>query len=122
MSTYAPNDSHGLKDLCLEAIDDGKGKNALAINVEQQTDVMSWLVVASGTSSKHAAAVAEMVIKTAKENGIATLGKEGEPGSDWFLVDLGDVVVNVLMPEARQNYDLEGLWSGGEISAPRLGE
>ena len=107
-----------IKDLCLEAIDDGKGKKPIAINVEAQSDIMSWLLVASGTSTKHIEHVANTVASVAREQGIPTLGKEGDSGSDWVLVDLGDVVVNVMMPDARKNYDLERLWSDGEIVAP----
>lgn len=121
MSTSAVNDPVALKELCLGAIDDGKGKEPIAINVEEYTDVMSWIVVASGTSSRHAESVVEHVVKAAKAEGVPTLGKEGEAGSDWFLVDLGDVVVNVMMPDARRNYDLERLWTDGELSAPSAG-
>lgn len=121
MSTSVVNDPVALKELCLEAIENGKGKEPLAINVEEYTDVMSWIVVASGTSSRHAESVVEHVVKAAKAEGVQTLGKEGGAGSDWFLVDLGDVVVNVMMPDARRNYDLERLWTDGEISAPSAG-
>lgn len=118
----APITPESIKDICLEAIDDGKGRKAMAINVEDSSDVMSWLVVASGTSTKHVESVAENVAAVARKRGIPTLGKEGQAGSDWFLVDLGDVVVNVMLPEARKNYDLERLWSDGEHVAPGLGE
>lgn len=109
-----------LKDLCLHAIEDMKGKLPIAIDVEQQTDVMSWLVVATGTSSRHVKAVADNIVIEAKAAGVPALGVEGGAGTDWYLVDLGDVVVNVMLPDTRANYDLESLWSGGDVSAPGI--
>lgn len=112
--------AESLKDLCLTAIDDVKGKLAIAIDVSQQTDVMSWLVVATGTSTRHIKAVAESVASDAKAAGVQALGVEGGVGTDWYLVDLGDVVVNVMLPETRASYDLESLWSGGDVTAPGI--
>lgn len=111
-----------LKNICLEAIDDLKGKQAIALDVEEQTDVMSWIVIASGTSSRHVKSVAENVIDEVKKMGIRPIGVEGGAAADWFLVDLGDVVVNVMLPEARASYDLERLWSGGNVVAPGVNE
>lgn len=110
--------AESIKDLCLNAINDVKGKLAIAVDVEQQTDVMSWLVVATGTSTRHIKALAENIVLETKALGLETLGVEGEAGSDWYLVDLGDVVVNLMLAEARASYDLENLWSAGELSAP----
>ncbi len=117
-----PLTAEQLKDLCLTAIDDLKGKSPLALNIEEHTDVMSWMVIASGTSSRHIKAVAENVAIEAKNHGVMPLGVEGGAGSDWLLVDLGDVVVNIMLPEARANYDLERLWSEGKFVAPGVNE
>ena len=72
---------------------------------------MDWLVVASGTSSRHVKSLANNVLMKAKEQGVRPLGVEGERGGEWVLVDFGDVVVHVMQPAARNFYDLERLWS-----------
>lgn len=69
------------------------------------------MIVASGTSTRHVAALADHVVQQAKASGIQPLGVEGQAGSDWVLVDLGDLVVHVMLPETRQLYDLERLWA-----------
>ena len=72
---------------------------------------MDWLVVASGTSSRHVKSLADNVLMKAKESGVRPLGVEGERIGEWVLVDFGDVVVHVMQPAARSFYDLERLWS-----------
>ena len=111
-----------LKDLCLQAITAVKGKHAIALNVDTCTELFRWLVIATGTSSRHANAVADNVVSTLKQHGIAPLGVEGRAGADWCLVDAGDVVVHVMLPESRASYNLEQLWSGGQVVAPAVHE
>jgi len=100
-----------LKTLVLDALEDIKAKDIALLDVSRLTSVTDWMVIASGTSTRHVAALANSVITSAKEKGIQPLGIEGENGSDWVLVDLGDLVVHVMMPETRTLYDLERLWA-----------
>ena len=81
------------------------------LDVRELSSVMDWLVVASGTSSRHVKSLANNVLMKAKEQGVRPLGVEGERGGEWVLVDFGDVVVHVMQPAARNFYDLERLWS-----------
>ncbi len=69
------------------------------------------MVVASGTSNRHVRALAEAVSDEAKAAGHRPLGIEGENGSDWVLLDLGDALVHVMLPRVREFYNLEKLWS-----------
>ncbi|MGH1461627.1 MAG: ribosome silencing factor [Neptuniibacter sp.] len=92
------------------ALEDMKAKDVIDLDVQDRSTVTDYMIVASGTSKRHVGSVAEEVIIKAKEAGVMPLGSEGQGSSDWVLVDLGDVVVHVMMPDAREFYDLERLW------------
>lgn len=100
-----------LSALVIDALEDLKGNDITRLDVSELTSVTDVMIVASGNSSRHVAALANSVSTRVKEAGIQPLGVEGRSGSDWVLVDLGDVVVHVMMPETRKLYDLEKLWS-----------
>ncbi|TDR54920.1 ribosome-associated protein [Halomonas ventosae] len=100
-----------LKTLVIDALEDLKAQDIAVLDVSRLTSVTDLMVVASGTSSRHVAALADNVVQAAKEQGIPPLGIEGENGADWVLVDLGNLVVHVMLPETRQLYDLERLWA-----------
>ncbi len=105
-------ESAELNTLVLAALDDLKANNVVSLDVTDLTDVMDYLVVASGTSNRHVKALADNVAMEAKQQGVRPLGVEGQAGSEWILVDFGDVVAHVMLPAARDFYDLERLWSG----------
>ena len=94
-----------------EALDDLKALEPVVLDVRCLSSVMDWMVVASGTSSRHVKSLADNVLMKAKERGIRPLGVEGERVGEWVLVDFGDVVVHVMQPAIRDFYDLERLWS-----------
>ena len=100
-----------LKTLVLDALDDLKAKDVALLDVARLTSVTDLMVVASGTSTRHVMALASNVVERVKAEGIQPLGVEGEAGADWVLVDLGDLVVHVMLPETRELYDLERLWA-----------
>ncbi|MBO1517156.1 ribosome silencing factor [Psychrobacter halodurans] len=99
------------------ALDDMKAKNVTVMNVESLTDVMERIVIANGTSKRHVRAMADSVGAEVKQAGFMPLGREGGNDSDWTLIDLGAVVVHMMTPQAREFYDLEGLWSSPESLA-----
>ena len=110
--------------LVQNALDDMKAKNITVLNVEDLTDVMERIVIADGTSKRHVRAMADSLGADAKQAGFMPLGREGGNDSDWTLIDLGAVVVHMMMPAAREFYDLEGLWSSPEqlaelVAVPR---
>ncbi|MDG1387249.1 MAG: ribosome silencing factor [Halioglobus sp.] len=100
-----------LKKLVVDALDDLKAINTVTLDVTGLTDVMDYLVVASGTSNRHVKSLASNVCMEAKKQGQRALGVEGEDAGEWVLVDFGDVVVHVMLPATRDFYDLECLWA-----------
>ena len=104
-------DSLAVKDLAEAALDDLKAVNIEVLDVSALTDVMEYLVVASGTSNRHVKSLADNVIVAAKKAGMQPLGVEGQDTGEWVLVDLGGVVVHVMLPATRAFYDIERLWS-----------
>ena len=103
--------SEQLKQLVIEALDELKGQQVNALDVRELTDVMDYLVIASGTSNRHVKSLAENVRDKAREQGLRPLGVEGQESAEWVLVDFGDVVVHIMLPATRDFYDLERLWS-----------
>lgn len=100
-----------LKQTVIEALEDIKGKDIVAIDVHALSDVMDTLVICSGTSNRQVKSLADNVIEEGKKHGHRPIGVEGMEGGEWVLVDYGDVVVHVMQPEVRSFYDLEKLWS-----------
>ena len=94
-----------------QALVDLKAVDPVVLDVRGLSSVMDWLIVASGTSSRHVKSLADNVIMKARQQGVRPLGVEGERVGEWVLVDFGDVVVHVMQPAARSFYDLERLWS-----------
>lgn len=103
--------------LVKDALDGMKAKNITVLDVEELTDVMERIVIADGTSKRHVRALADSVGAAAKEASFMPLGREGGADSEWTLIDLGAVVVHMMTPQAREFYDLEGLWSSPESLA-----
>ena len=96
----------------VEALEDIKATDIQIIDVSDKTTLMDTLVIASGTSTRHIAAVVNSVAEDMKKKGYAADHQEGQAGSDWVLLDFVDLVLHVMLPEARALYDLESLWSG----------
>ena len=105
-----------LVQLAVDALEDLKAKDITVIDVRGKTSVTDFMVVASGTSSRHVKSLADNVLEKVKEQGVRPLGSEGLEGGEWALLDLGDVVVHVMQVATRQFYDLERLWQGAEQS------
>jgi ribosome-associated protein len=99
-----------LTQIVVDALDDLKAVNVRTLNVRNKSNVTDVLVIATGTSARHAKSLAENVVVKAKHSGVIPLGVEGEDSGEWVLVDLGDVVVHIFQAEVRDFYQLEKLW------------
>ncbi|AXI83680.1 ribosome silencing factor [Xylella taiwanensis] len=98
-----------LSTVC-EAVETLKAKDIVKIDVRGKSSVADYLVIASGTSTRHVKSIAEEVVKFVKRLDIMPLGVEGKREAEWVLIDLGDVIVHVMLPRIREFYALERLW------------
>jgi ribosome-associated protein len=87
-----------------------KAEDVQIIDVSGKVDYADFLVLMSGTSDRHAAAIAQGVESELASEGIRALALEGLPAARWVLIDFVDVVVHVFQAEWREMYDLDGLW------------
>lgn len=106
-----------IKNAVINALEDMKAKDILCLDVKPLTSIADFMVVASGTSSRHVKSMADRVADDARKIGVKPLGIEGAQAAEWVLVDLNDVIVHVMMPDARRFYDLEKLWSITPVSS-----
>lgn len=100
-----------LRDKVQAALEELKARDVAEIDVRGKTGITDFMVIASGTSSRHVKSIADEVVRQAKHIGVMPLGVEGEREAEWVLVDLGDVIVHVMLPRVRELYGLERLWS-----------
>ena len=100
----------GLQQLVLDAIDDMKALDVNTLKLEGVSGFTDRMVFASGTSNRHVKSIAQSVVEAAKQQGLSVMGVEGDDVGEWVLVDLGDIVVHVMLPETRDFYDIERLW------------
>ena len=96
------------------ALDELKAKDVVEIDVRGKSSVCDFMVIASGTSTRHVKSIADEVVRFAKKLDVMPLGVEGEREAEWVLVDLGDVVVHAMLPRVREFYALERLWTVGD--------
>ena len=111
-------DSQHLADLAAEACDDRKASDIRLIRVDEVSSLADWMVIAGGQSDVQVRAIARSVedrLETEAER--LPLRKEGVQEGRWALLDYGEVIVHVLMPDERGYYDLEAFWSNGETRA-----
>jgi len=106
--------SETLLKLVESILDENKALDVRPMDVRELTDIADYMIVATATSKRHASAIADKLTRAAKNHNAKPLGVEGENDSEWILIDLGDVVVHIMLPEAREFYSLEKLWTVAE--------
>lgn len=103
--------TESVKKLVIDALEDLKAENIAVLDVRDRASFTDFMIFASGKSTRHVSSIAGSVIEAAKAAEVPPIGVEGETVGEWVLVDLGDVVVHVMLPDTRTFYDLEKLWS-----------
>ncbi len=105
--------SVALCDSLVGCLEDGKAVDISRIDVSELTTVTDFMVIATGTSSRHVKALCSNTIDDMRDRGVRARGVEGEDAGEWVLMDFGDVVVHLMQKSVRDHYDLEGLWQSG---------
>ncbi len=100
-----------IKDNIEKILDNNKAKSITAINLKNKSYIADYMIVASGTSSRHLQALSEILVTELKKIGLENCHLEGKDSSDWKLVDAYDVIVHIFHPEKREFYNLEKMWS-----------
>jgi ribosome-associated protein len=99
-----------LKELAILAMNELKAIDIVTIDVKGLTSICDVMLICTGRSSRHVKSIAENVSTNAKHSKVSPVRMEGEREGEWVIVDLGDVVVHVMLPETRTFYHLEDLW------------
>ncbi len=110
-----PLQSEATRKMALTALEALKADNVVVLDVRPVASFTDYMIFASGGSTRHGAAIAESVIEAARAASQPPLGVEGEETAEWILVDLGDVIVHIMLPDVRLYYELEKLW-GEELA------
>ena len=100
-----------LKTIILNTLDSNKALDIVSIDLTCKSSIADYMIVASGTSSRHIQALSEQVLEKIKLNGIKNCKIEGTNSSDWKLIDGIDIIVHIFNPEKRKFYELEKMWS-----------
>ena len=104
----------------VEALVHVRGRDILALDVRELTDIADYMVIASGGTKRQVKALLDNLLLKAEEAKIEAIGVEGMDNKEWVLVDFADVIVHVMLPRAREFYELERLWSLDPVK-PREG-
>jgi ribosome-associated protein len=99
-----------IKKNVLSALEDIKAFDIVAIDIRKQVSIADYIIIASASSSRQAKALAENIRDEMQKINIPLIGIEGGSGSEWVLVDLGDIIIHIMTPSTRVHYNLEELW------------
>jgi len=100
-----------LKETIVKTLDSNKALDIISIDLANKSSMADYMIIASGTSSRHLQSLSEQVLEQFKKNGVLNSKIEGKDSNDWKLIDGIDVIVHIFNPEKRKFYELEKIWS-----------
>ena len=100
-----------LKSVVVNTLDLNKAQDIVTIDLKDKSSMADYMIIASGTSSRHIQSLSEQVLEKLKDNGIKNSKIEGKDSNEWKLVDGIDLIVHIFHPEKRKFYELEKMWS-----------
>ena len=100
-----------LKKIIINTLDSNKALDIVSIDLKDKSSIADFMIVASGTSSRHIQSLSEQVLEKFKTNGLKNCKIEGKDSAEWKLVDGIDIIVHIFNPEKRKFYELEKIWS-----------
>ena len=100
-----------LKKIIIETLDINKAQDIVIIDLKDKSSMADYMIIASGTSSRHIQSLSEQVLEKLKDNGIKNSKIEGKESTEWKLVDGIDLIIHIFHPEKRKFYELEKIWS-----------
>ena len=100
-----------LKSVVINTLDLNKAQDIVTIDLKDKSSMADYMIIASGTSSRHIQSLSEQVLEKFKDNGIKNTKIEGKDSADWKLVDGIDLIVHIFHPEKRKFYEIEKIWS-----------
>ncbi len=100
-----------LKSVVIDTLDLNKAQDIVTIDLKDKSSMADYMIIASGTSSRHIQSLSEQVLEKLKDNGIKNSKIEGKESSEWKLVDGIDLIIHIFHPEKRKFYELEKIWS-----------
>ena len=100
-----------LKEIVISTLDLNKAQDIVAIDLKDKSSMADYMIIASGTSSRHIQSLSEQVLEKLKNNGVKDSKIEGKESTEWKLVDGIDLIVHIFHPEKRKFYELEKIWS-----------
>ena len=100
-----------LKDIIIKTLDINKAHDIVSIDLKDKSSMADYMIIASGTSSRHIQSLSEQVLEKLKNNGVKESKIEGKESGEWKLVDGIDLIVHIFHPEKRKFYELEKIWS-----------
>ena len=100
-----------LKEIVINTLDLNKAQDIVTIDLKDKSSMADYMIIASGTSSRHIQSLSEQVLEKLKNNGVKDSNIEGKESGEWKLVDGSDLIVHIFHPEKRKFYELEKIWS-----------
>ena len=100
-----------LKKEIEKILNENKAQEIKVINLKNKTSIADFMIIASGSSSRHIQALSEILLDKLKKKGISDCRLEGRDSNEWKLIDAKDIIVHIFHPKKRKFYDLERMWS-----------